>query len=325
MIYRPRRLRRNAAVRAMVREHHLRPEDLILPLFVKEGAEVPQPVPSMPGVAQLPLDGVEEAAREAWSYGIRSVLLFGIPEHKDAEGSEAWNAEGVIQQAVRRLKAALPELYVIADACFCEYTDHGHCGILRGDGTVDNDATLANLEREVVSYAEAGVDMVAPSGMMDGMVAAIRSALDGAGYAELPVMAYTAKYASAYYGPFRDAAESAPAEGDRRGYQMDPANGREAVRELELDEMEGADAVMVKPGLAFMDVVHRLRAETDLPVAVYNVSGEYSMVKAAAERGWLDERAVVLETLTGFKRAGADLILTYHAMDAARWLAGGHG
>jgi porphobilinogen synthase len=324
MIYRPRRLRRNAAVRAMVREHHLRPEDLILPLFVKEDAEVPQPVPSMPGVAQLPLDGVEEAAREAWSYGIRSVLLFGIPAHKDAEGSEAWNAEGVIQRAVRRLKAALPELYVIADACFCEYTDHGHCGILRGDGTVDNDATLANLEREVVSYAEAGVDMVAPSGMMDGMVAAIRSALDGAGYSELPVMAYTAKYASAYYGPFRDAAESAPAAGDRRGYQMDPANGREAVRELELDEMEGADAVMVKPGLAFMDVVHRLRAETDLPVAVYNVSGEYSMVKAAAERGWLDERAVVLETLTGFKRAGADLILTYHAMDAARWLAGDH-
>lgn len=324
MIYRPRRLRRTAGVRAMVREYHLRPEDLILPLFIKEDAEVPQPVPSMPGVAQLPLDGVEEAAREAWSYGIRSVLLFGIPAHKDAEGSEAWNPEGVIQQAVRRLKAALPGLYVIADACFCEYTDHGHCGILRDDGTVDNDATLENLEREVVSYAEAGVDMVAPSGMMDGMVAAIRSALDGAGHAGLPVMAYTAKYASAYYGPFRDAAESAPAQGDRRGYQMDPANGREALRELELDEMEGADVVMVKPGLAFMDVVHRLRAETDLPVAVYNVSGEYSMIKAAAERGWLDERATVLETLTGFKRAGADLILTYHAMDAARWLADGH-
>jgi porphobilinogen synthase len=318
--YRPRRLRRNGAIRAMVREHHLRPEDLIQPLFVKEGESVPSAVPSMPGVFQLPVDQVAEAGREALDAGLGGVILFGIPAEKDAEGTEAWNDEGVIQQAVRRLKREVPGLYVIVDACFCEYTDHGHCGILSGGGTVDNDATLDNLQRAVVSYAEAGADMVAPSGMMDGMVDAIRRALDDAGYGELPVMAYTAKYASAYYGPFRDAAESAPAEGDRRGYQMDPANGREALRELELDEAEGADAVMVKPGLAFMDVVHRLRQATELPVAVYNVSGEYSMIKAAAERGWIDEREVVLETLTGFKRAGADLILSYHALDAARWL-----
>ncbi|HKJ72375.1 MAG TPA: porphobilinogen synthase [Gammaproteobacteria bacterium] len=323
MRYRPRRLRRNGAIRAMVREHHLRPEDLILPLFVKEGESMAQAVPSMPGVFQLPPDQVAEAGRQASEAGLGGVILFGIPADKDAEGTEAWNEQGVIQQAVRALKAAVPELYVIIDACFCEYTDHGHCGILRPDGVVDNDATLDNLQRAVVSYAEAGADMVAPSGMMDGMVDAIRSALDGAGYSELPVMAYSAKYASAYYGPFRDAAESAPAEGDRRGYQMDPANGREALREAELDEAEGADVVMVKPGLAFMDVVLRLRQATELPVAVYNVSGEYSMIKAAAERGWIDEREVVLETLTGFKRAGADLILTYHALDAARWLREG--
>jgi len=320
MRYRPRRLRRNRAIRAMVREHRLRPEDLIQPLFVKEGETVPRAVPSMPGVFQLPPDQVAEAGRQARDAGLGGVILFGIPADKDAEGTEAWNAEGVVQQAIRALKEAVPELYVIVDACFCEYTDHGHCGILRPDGVVDNDATLDNLQRAVVSYAEAGADMVAPSGMMDGMVDAIRCALDEAGHVEIPIMAYTAKYASAYYGPFRDAAESAPAEGDRRGYQMDPANGREALREVELDEAEGADVVMVKPGLAFMDVVYRLREATELPVAVYNVSGEYSMIKAAAERGWIDEREVVLETLTGFKRAGADLILTYHAVDAAHWL-----
>jgi len=320
MRYRPRRLRRNGAIRSMVREHHLRPEDLIQPLFVKEDETVPQAVPSMPGVFQLPLDHVAEAGRAARDAGLGGVILFGIPADKDAEGTEAWNSEGVVQRAVGTLKEAVPDLYVVVDACFCEYTDHGHCGILRPDGAVDNDATLDNLQRAVVSYAEAGADMVAPSGMMDGMVDAIRSALDGAGYVDMPIMAYTAKYASAYYGPFRDAAESAPSAGDRRGYQMDPANGREAVREVELDEAEGADVVMVKPGLAFMDVVHRLRESTDLPVAVYNVSGEYSMIKAAAERGWVDERAVVLETLTGFKRAGADIILSYHALDAAKWL-----
>ncbi|KPV39110.1 delta-aminolevulinic acid dehydratase [Thiohalorhabdus denitrificans] len=322
MRYRPRRLRRNQAIRSMVRENHLRPEDLIQPLFVKEGGSVPQAVPSMPGVFQLPLDQLVEEGRKARDAGLGGVILFGIPEGKDPEGSEAWHAEGIIQQAVRRLKEAVPDLYVIVDACFCEYTDHGHCGVLRQDGVVDNDLTLDNLRKAVVSYAEAGADMVAPSGMMDGMVDAIRSALDESGYYELPVMAYTAKYSSTYYGPFRDAAESAPSHGDRRGYQMDPANGREAVRELELDEAEGADIVMVKPGLAFMDVVLRLRQSTDLPVAVYNVSGEYSMIKAAAERGWIDERGVVLETLTGFKRAGADLILTYHALDAAAWLRG---
>jgi len=320
MRFRPRRLRRTPAIRRMVREHHLRAEDLIQPLFVKEDESVPQAVPSMPGVFQFPLDHMEEEGRKARDAGLGGVILFGIPATKDAEGTEAWNTHGVVQEAVRRLKAAVPELYVIVDACFCEYTDHGHCGILREDGGVDNDLTLDNLQRAVVSYAEAGADMVAPSGMMDGMVDAIRTALDGAGYTELPVMAYTAKYASSYYGPFRDAAESAPSQGDRRGYQMDPANGREALREVELDEAEGADVVMVKPGLAFMDVVHRLREATDLPVAVYNVSGEYSMIKAAAERGWVDEAGVVLETLTGFKRAGADLILTYHALDAARWL-----
>jgi len=321
MRFRPRRLRRNQALRAMVRENHLRPEDLIQPLFVKEGESVPRAVPSMPGVFQLPLDQLVEEGRKARDAGLGGVILFGIPAEKDAEGTQAWHSGGVIQQAVARLKEAVPDLYVIIDTCFCEYTDHGHCGVLREDGVVDNDLTLDNLRRAVVSYAEAGADMVAPSGMMDGMVDAIRSALDDSGYPELPVMAYTAKYSSTYYGPFRDAAESAPSKGDRRGYQMDPANGREALRELELDEAEGADIVMVKPGLAFMDVVLRLRQSTDLPVAVYNVSGEYSMIKAAAERGWIDERGVVLETLTGFKRAGADLILTYHALDAAQWLA----
>ncbi len=275
----------------------------------------------MPGVFQLTLDDLVAEGEKAREAGLGGIILFGIPADKDAEGTEAWAPEGIIQRATRRLKDAVPDLYVIIDACFCEYTDHGHCGVLREDGVVDNDLTLDNLRRAVVSYAEAGADMVAPSGMMDGMVDAIRSALDEAGYPEIPIMAYTAKYASAYYGPFRDAAESAPSHGDRRGYQMDPANGREALRELELDEAEGADIVMVKPGLAFMDVVHRLRQASDLPVAVYNVSGEYSMIKAAAERGWIDEAGVVLETLTGFKRAGADLILTYHALEAARWLA----
>ncbi len=305
----------------MVRENRLHPTDLILPLFVKEGGTAPQPVPSMPGVFQLTLDDLVAEGEKAREAGLGGIILFGIPADKDAEGTEAWAPEGIIQRATRRLKDAVPDLYVIIDACFCEYTDHGHCGVLREDGVVDNDLTLDNLRRAVVSYAEAGADMVAPSGMMDGMVDAIRSALDEAGYPEIPIMAYTAKYASTYYGPFRDAAESAPSHGDRRGYQMDPANGREALRELELDEAEGADIVMVKPGLAFMDVVHRLRQASDLPVAVYNVSGEYSMIKAAAERGWIDEAGVVLETLTGFKRAGADLILTYHALEAARWLA----
>ena len=323
MRYRPRRLRRTSAIRRMVRENHLRPEDLIQPLFVKEDLDVPHAVPSMPGIFQLPLTHVAEEGRRLRDAGVGGVILFGIPTDKDAEGSEAWNDRGVVQEALRQLKAEVPELYVLVDTCFCEYTDHGHCGVLLEDGEVANDATLDNLQRAAVSYAAAGADMVAPSGMMDGMVAAIREALDGAGYDAVPIMAYTAKYASAYYGPFRDAAESAPSAGDRRGYQMDPANGREAEREVALDEAEGADAVMVKPGLAFMDVVQRLRGATDLPVAVYNVSGEYSMVKAAAERGWLDERAVVLETLTGFKRAGADIILTYHAADAAHWLTTG--
>ncbi len=322
MRYRPRRLRRTPALRQAIGEHRLHTEDLIQPLFIKEGLTEPEPVPSMPGIAQLPLGQTAEIARQAEASGLGGVILFGIPEHKDGEGSEAWNPEGIAQRAIRQIKETTPDLCVIADTCFCEYTDHGHCGRLRGNGEVDNDQTLDNLSQVAASQAEAGADMVAPSGMMDGMVSAVRKGLDAASHPETAVMAYTAKYASSYYGPFRDAAESAPVQGDRRAYQMDPANGREAERELELDEKEGADIVMVKPGLAFLDVVGRFREATPLPLAVYNVSGEYSMIKAAAERGWLAEREVVLETLTGFKRAGADLILTYHALDAARWLQG---
>ncbi len=320
MRHRPRRLRRTAAIREGVRETRLHPGDLIQPLFFKEDLAESVPVPSMPGINQLPLDRAGEVARQSREAGLGGVIVFGIPARKDAEGSGAWNPDGVAQEAIRRVKEAAPELCVVADTCFCEYTDHGHCGVLRESGEVANDATLDRLARVGASQAEAGADMVAPSGMMDGMVGAIRKGLDSSGFPETAVMAYTAKYASAYYGPFRDAAESAPAQGDRRSYQMDPANAREALRELELDEAEGADIVMVKPGLAFLDVVTRLREAATQPLAVYNVSGEYSMIKAGAERGWIGERELVLETLTGFRRAGADLILTYHAQDAALWL-----
>jgi len=321
-VIRPRRNRQNAAIRDMVRETALSPRDLIWPLFVDETITEPMPVASMPGVSRIPLAGVGPAAREAAALGIPGVILFGIPARKDDIGSEAWNDDGIVQRAIREAKNAAPELAVIADACFCEYTSHGHCGVLHGEH-VNNDETLRNLQRETVSYAKAGVDMVAPSGMMDGMVAAIREGLDGAGFEHVPIMSYAVKYASAYFGPFRDAADSTPAFGDRATYQMDPANAREALREALLDVKEGADILMVKPALAYMDVIRAVKEATCLPLAVYNVSGEYAMIKAAAANGWIDEQRVVLETLLGFKRAGADMILTYHAPDVARWLADG--
>jgi porphobilinogen synthase len=275
----------------------------------------------MPGIDHLSIDGAVEEAGEAAARGIPGVLLFGLPAHKDEQGSGAWDDEGVIQLATRAIKAAYPDLLVITDLCLCEYASHGHCGVLRSDGIVDNDATLELLARTAVSQAEAGADAVAPSDMMDGRVGALRAALDDHGLAETPIIAYSAKFASAFYGPFREAADSAPQEGDRRGYQMDPANAREALREVALDAQEGADVVMVKPALPYLDVIRRVRESTDLPVAAYNVSGEYAMVKAAVAQGLLDERAAVLEALTGIRRAGADIVITYHAKDVARWLA----
>jgi porphobilinogen synthase len=278
-------------------------------------------ISSMPGVFHLSVDELEAEAAEVLSLGIPAVILFGIPETKDPAGSGAYAPDGIVQQAIRRLKEVAPELYVITDVCMCEYTSHGHCGAIDEGGCVINDVTLEMLAQTAVSHAEAGADMVAPSDMMDGRVAAIRAALDGEGFTDLPIMSYAAKYASGYYGPFRDAADSTPAFGDRKQYQMDPANGDEAIREVELDIDEGADIVMVKPALAYMDIIRRVKDTFGMPTAAYNVSGEYAMVKAAARNGWIDEKRVVLETLTGFKRAGADLILTYHAKDAARWLA----
>ncbi|MEO5331544.1 MAG: porphobilinogen synthase [Magnetococcus sp. YQC-5] len=319
LIKRPRRLRRTDAIRRIIRETRLAPEDLVLPLFVVPGRQVKKPIVSMPGVAQLSIDEALLVAREAFTLGLGGIILFGIPKSKDSVGSDAMNSDGIVQQAIREIKSALPDLFVIADTCLCEYTDHAHCGVIRGD-EIDNDATLDLLGRTALSYAQAGVDMVAPSGMMDGMVAAIRGALDEGGYVGLPILSYAVKYASAYYGPFRDAAENTPVFGDRRSYQMDPANRREALREAALDVEEGADMLMVKPGLAYMDILRELRDHFELPLAVYNVSGEYAMVKAAAAQGWIDESRVVMETLLGFKRAGADMILTYHALDAARWM-----
>ena len=319
LIIRPRRLRRTPVLRSMVRETALAPTDLIYPLFVDETIDRPIAVASMPGVQRIPLSGVAKAVREAESLGIPGVILFGIPTEKDALGSSGWDADGIVQRSIREAKSATPDMCIITDTCFCEYTDHGHCGVLHGDD-VDNDATLANLQKESVSYAEAGVDMIAPSGMMDGMIGAIREALEASGHQNIPIMSYAVKYASAYFGPFRDAADSSPSFGDRRTYQMDPANRREALREALLDIEEGADLLMVKPALAYMDIIREVKDATDLPMAAYNVSGEYAMVKAAAEKGWIDEQKVVLETMLSFKRAGADLILTYHALDVARWL-----
>lgn len=319
---RMRRLRKNENLRRMVRENRVTVDDLIYPMFVIEGKNIKQEIPSMSGVYRFSVDRVTEEVEEVASLGIPAIILFGIPEHKDEAASEAYAEEGIVQKAIRKIKEDVPEIIVITDVCLCEYTSHGHCGVIKDDA-VDNDITLELLAQTAVSHAEAGADMVAPSDMMDGRVAAIRSALDENGYNMIPIMSYAAKYASAFYGPFRDAAESAPQFGDRRSYQMDPPNVREAIREVELDIEEGADIVMVKPGLAYMDVVRAVRESFDLPLAVYNVSGEYSMVKAAAAKGWIDEKRIVGEILTGFKRAGADLILTYHAKDAARWIKEG--
>jgi len=317
-ITRGRRLRRTPALRQMVAETTVAPSDLILPLFVADGLEAPRPVTSMPGVAQYPVDAAVAEACRAASLGIPAVLLFGIPAHKDEQGSASWQDDGVVQRAIRGIKESVPDLCVITDVCLCEYTTHGHCGVLQGQ-EVANDATLPLLARQALSHAAAGADIVAPSDMMDGRVGVLRHALDEAGYTDTAILAYAAKYASAFYGPFREAAGSTPAFGDRRSYQMDPRNAREALREVALDIGEGADMVMVKPALAYLDIVQRVRQHTDLPLVAYNVSGEYSMIKAAAAAGWLDERRVVEEVLTAIKRAGADLIITYHALDAAGW------
>jgi porphobilinogen synthase len=317
-----RRLRRTATLRRMVRETRLSPDDLILPLFARSGEGVARPVGSMPGVFQHSVDRLVEAAGAAWEAGVPAVLLFGLPESKDATGSAAWSDDGIVQRAGRALKEALPEMVAIADLCFCEYTDHGHCGVLTGD-TVDNDATLENLGRQAVSLARAGVDVIAPSDMMDGRVAAVRAALDDAGFPDTAILSYAAKFASAFYGPFREAAESAPSFGDRKSYQMDPANRREALREVELDVTEGADLVMVKPAVPYLDVVSDVAETFGLPTAAYHVSGEYAMIRAAAERGWIDGERVLMETLLSIRRAGADLIATYGAVEAARLLRGG--
>jgi porphobilinogen synthase len=322
-VQRPRRWRRTGALRDLVRETPLAPDDLVYPLFVQQGRGERVAVSSMPGVDQLSVDALAGETRELLSLGIKGVLLFGLPESKDPFGLESHAEDGVVQQAVRALKEASPELVVVTDVCLCEYTDHGHCGLLDAEGEVLNDETLEVLGRIAVSHGEAGADVVAPSGMIDGMVGAIRAALDAEGMQRVAILSYAVKYASAFYGPFREAAEGAPAFGDRRSHQMDPANAREALREAALDVEQGADGLMVKPALGYLDVVRRVHERfPELPVAAYNVSGEYSMVKAAAAKGWLDERAAVLEVLTGVRRAGADLVVTYHAKDAARWLQG---
>jgi porphobilinogen synthase len=322
---RPRRRRRTAAIRSLVREHELSPADLIQPIFVVHGRRVEREVSSMPGVFHFSVDEMlDREVDTILTRGIPAILLFGLPAEKDAEGSENYSEDGIVQRALRRLREQHPDLLIITDVCCCEYTSHGHCGVVR-NGTVDNDATLDILGRVGVTHAQAGADIVAPSGMMDGMVAAIRSSLDTAGYSDTAILSYAVKYASGFYGPFREAADSAPAFGDRRQYQMDPANLREALLEAALDEAEGADMLMVKPALAYLDVVRAVRERTQLPLLAYNVSGEYAMVKAAARQGWIDECRVVLEALTGMRRAGADAIISYHAKDAALWLRGENG
>jgi porphobilinogen synthase len=315
-----RRLRATRALRGLVRETRLDPSDFVYPMFVAHGIDRREPIDSMPGIDRLSIAHAVSEAGEAAALGIPAVLLFGLPAVKDEEGSGAWDDEGVVQLATRAIKDAHPELIVITDLCLCEYTSHGHCGVVRPDGGVDNDASLELLARTAASQARAGADVVAPSDMMDGRVGAIRAALDDDGHVDTPILAYSAKFASAFYGPFREAADSAPAFGDRRSYQMDPANGDEALREARLDVEEGADMVMVKPALPYLDLVRRIKDETAMPLAAYNVSGEYAMVKAAAAAGYLDERATVLETLTSIRRAGADIVITYHAKEAAQWL-----
>jgi len=317
--FRFRRLRRSAALRDLVREARLTVDDFILPLFVEEDIAQPVPIASMPGVVRHTEQGLPQAVQRAWDAGIKAVMLFGVSHHKDADGSDSWQRDGLMARCIRAAKAAVPAMVVISDNCFCEYTEHGHCGVLAGDD-VDNDATLANLARQAVVAAAAGADMIAPSGMMDGMVAAMRQGLDEAGYHHLPIMAYSTKFASAFYGPFRDAVDSS-FKGNRATYQLDVANAREALAESLQDEREGADLLMVKPGIAFLDVLRDIRQHTSRPLAVYQVSGEYAMIKAAAAQGVIDERAIALETLIAFKRAGADLIITYFAQQAAAWLA----
>lgn len=324
---RHRRLRSSAALRSLVRETALSADDFISPIFLARGSGVKQEIRSMPGVCNWSLDTMDEELSQLVRLGIKAVLVFGVPDtaEKDALGACAYDPDGIVQEGIRRIKRDYPELLVVADTCLCEFTDHGHCGVVRnenGIAVVDNDESLKLLVKTAVSQAEAGADIIAPSNMMDGFVAAIRQGLDEAGFADLPIMSYAVKYASAYYGPFRDAAQSAPQFGDRRSYQMDPANRREALREAQSDVLEGADFLMVKPGLAYLDIVREVRERFDLPLVVYNVSAEYAMVKAAAMQGWINERGIVLETLLGMKRAGADLIITYHAKDAVRWLNG---
>ena len=315
--YRPRRLRRNERIRALVRETTLSPDNLIYPIFVSPGKNKAQPVSSMPGVAQLSVDLAVKECEEVQALGIPAVILFGIPDHKDSLGTEAYADSGIVQEAIRAVKEKVPELLVITDVCLCEYTDHGHCGVIK-NGEVDNDSTLELLAKEALSHARAGADIVAPSDMMDGRVGAIRQSLDQNGFEQIAIMAYAAKYASGFYGPFREAAESTPQFGDRRSYQMDPANADEALREVELDIREGADIVIVKPAMAYLDIVYRVKQKFGYPVAAYNVSGEYSMIKAAGQNGWIDEERIMLEVLFAIKRAGADMILTYFAKDVAR-------
>ena len=321
-IYRPRRLRESPLLRSMVRETTLRTDDLIYPLFTVHGRGVREPIASMPGQFRLSIDELLKECKDAASMGIPAVLLFGLPSEKDPRGTEAYADDGIIQQAVRAVKETIPDLLVVTDVCLCEYTSHGHCGVVE-DGRVKNDPTLELIARTAVSHAEAGADLVAPSDMMDGRVAAIREALDESGFQETPIMAYSAKYASVFYGPFREAADSTPQFGDRRTYQMDPANAMEAMREVSLDVDEGADIVMVKPALPYLDIIARVKGEFGLPVAAYSVSGEYAMIRAAGQLGWLDEERAILETLTGIRRAGADIVITYFAKDAARLIEQG--
>jgi porphobilinogen synthase len=321
-IVRMRRTRQNEQLRSLVRETHLNVEQLIYPLFIAENIDEPREISSMPGIMQWPLEYLGREAERITRLGIPGVLLFGIPAEKDEVGSQGYNTQGIIQQAIRRLKAETPDLLVMTDVCLCEYTSHGHCGVIH-NGSVQNDESLELLARMALSHVEAGADLVAPSDMMDGRVGAIRRTLDEHGFSSTPIMAYSAKYASGFYGPFREAAASAPQFGDRRSYQMDPANVREALREIDLDIAEGADIVMVKPALAYLDVIRRVHDHCDLPIAAYNVSGEFSMIKAAAQNGWIDERRIVMEVLTGIRRAGADIIITYFAPDVARWMREG--
>jgi len=316
---RTRRLRRSEGIRRLVRENSLQLNDLIYPIFIEEGRGIETEIASMPGIKRFSLDTVSKELDEVSQLDIPAVLLFGIPSSKDEIGSETWNDQGIIQQAIRFIKKHYPQLYVITDVCFCEYTSHGHCGIIH-DNDVDNDATLVNIAKQVISHAKAGADMVAPSGMMDGMIAAMREALDQTGFPNLPVMSYAVKYASGFYGPFRDAADSTPSFGDRRTYQMDPSNRDEALREANFDDQEGADILMVKPALSYLDIIRDLKNNFDRPIACYNVSGEYAMIKAAGEKGWIDEEKVMMESLLSMKRAGADIIITYFAKDVAKLL-----